>query len=95
MVRVRAGRRGSPIGLVLAGILTAFLLGLIYLTQTIQVAATTYQTDQLVGQRQHLERQIQSMQGAIARFGAEPVIVERALQAGLDRLGGKVRFQAP
>jgi hypothetical protein len=88
--RIRAQRRGGPVTVVLAGILTCFLLGLIYLTQTLQAAATVHEIEQLGHERRVLMREIQSLEGSIARWGAEPLVIERAGQLGLDRLGGKV-----
>ena len=89
-VPVRARRRPGRVTFVLAGILTSFLLGLIYLTQTLQAAATVHQIRALEAERRTMLREIQSLQGSIARWGAEPVVVERGGQLGLDRLGGKV-----
>ncbi|MBA2254428.1 MAG: hypothetical protein H0W07_04870 [Chloroflexi bacterium] len=92
--RARARRRASPVFVSLALIVTAFVLGLMYLTQSIRVAATDFEIDRLLGERQRLEQQIQSLEGSIARWGAEPAVVERAGQAGLDRLGGAIRLPA-
>ena len=88
---VRARRQGSPVTLVLAGVLTFFLLGLIYMTQILQTAGLRTEGDALIRERQALERELQSLQGSIARWGAEPLVVERAGQLGLDRLGGRLR----
>ena len=88
---VRAQRQGSPVTLVLAGVLTFFLLGLIYMTQILQTAGLRTEGDALIRERQALERELQSLQGSIARWGAEPLVVERAGQLGLDRLGGRLR----
>jgi hypothetical protein len=85
--RVRAGRHGNRVGLAMAGILVAFLLGLFYLTQTVRVAATNYDIDALVAQRDHMTQQIQSLQGDIAQQGAEISVTRRALDLGLSPLG--------
>lgn len=90
--RVRAHRRASPVGLTLAGILTSFLLGLFYLTQTIHVAATTYRVDTLRLEVQRLTQQAESLRGEVERAGAEPAIVDSAQQAGLSRLGEPARI---
>ncbi len=85
--RVRAGRRANRVGLAMAAILVAFLLGLFYLTQTVSVAATNYDIDGLLAQRDHLTQQIQSLQGDIATLGAEISVTARAQDLGLSPLG--------
>ena len=88
--RVRAGRRSSRVGLAMAAILVAFLLGLFYLTQTVRVAATNFDIDSLVQQRDDMTQQLQSLQGDIARYGAEVTVTSRAQSLGLAPLGGPV-----
>lgn len=89
---VRAGRRSHPIGLLLAGVLVAFLLGLIYLAQTIQLAATDYEVQQLLAERDDLLRQVQTVETTIVGWGAEPFVLERAQQQGFDPLAARVRI---
>jgi len=89
---VRAGRRSHPIGLLMAGVLVAFLLGLIYLAQTIQMAATSYQVGQLMAERDDLLRQVETVETTIIGWGSEPLVLERAQQQGLDPLGARVRI---
>lgn len=91
--RTRARRRASPVGVSLAGILTAFLLALFYLTQTIHVAATNHEVGQLLAEQQSLTQQAQSLRGEIYRWGAEPAIVKNAQQAGFGRLGSPLRLR--
>lgn len=93
--RVRARRRASPVLVTLALIVVAFVLGLMYLTQSIRVAATSFEIDRLVSDQQRLGQQLQSLEGSITHWGAEPTVVERAGQTGLDRLGGAIRLPAP
>lgn len=91
---VRADRRPGRVLVTLALIVTAFVLGLMYLTQSIRVAATSYEVDRLIAERQRLEQQVQSLEGSITKYGAEAAVVQRAGQAGLDRLGGAIRLPA-
>lgn len=93
-VRARARRGTSRIGLALAAILVGFLLALFYLIQTLGVATVNYDIDALIAQRSDMEQQLQSLEGDIARWGAEPAIVKGAQGAGLDRLGDGVRIPA-
>ena len=90
--RVRARRRSSPIGLSLAAIIVAFLLALFYLAQTTHVAATGYDVDALLVERERLVQRIASLEGDIHRWGAEPAIIKEATEMGLDRLGRAVRL---
>jgi hypothetical protein len=92
--RIRAGRRTSPVGAAIAGVLVLFLLGLFYLTQTVHVAATKYDIDMLLSNRDQVEQQLQSMQGDIARLGAQLAITKRAQEAGLDPLGAPIWVKA-
>lgn len=91
---VRAGRRSHPVGLLLAGVVVAFLLGLIYLAQTIQLGATEYEVEQLMLERDDLLRQVQTVETTIIRWGAEPLVVERAQARGFDPLGPRIRVPA-
>ena len=92
--RRRAGSGTHRVSLGLAGILVCFLLALFYLTQMIHVAATGYDIDSLVVERNRLEQELQSLQGDIARWGAEPQIMDGAQQKGLADLGNPVRLPA-
>ena len=89
-IPIRAQRRARPIAFILVAIVTIFMLGLIHLTQTLQTAATQYEIDRLRGDQAELHRQIQTQQGTIARWGAEPQVVEWAQQHGLSQLGGTI-----
>lgn len=82
----RSGRRVHPVGALLAVILVAFLLGLTYLAQTVQLAATEYQITQLLVQRDDLHRQIQTIETGVLHWGAESTVLERAQSLGLDQL---------
>jgi ABC-type Fe3+ transport system permease subunit len=93
-IPARARRRLRPVAFVLAGVLFAFLLGLVYLTQTLQAGVTNYQIDNLLNERQQLQRELQSQQGAVAQWGSEPQVVQWAQQQGLNRLGGQIRVPA-
>ena len=93
-IPARARRRLRPVAFVLAGILLAFVLGLVYLTQALQAGVTGYGIDNLLIERQQLQQELQSQQGAVAQWGSEPQVVQWAQQQGLNRLGGTVRVPA-
>jgi hypothetical protein len=90
----RAGRRTHPVGLLMAGVLVALLLGLVYLGQTVQLAATNYEVDQLLLERDDLGRQVQTLEATVARWGSEPLVLDWAQQVGLDALGTRIRVPA-
>ena len=81
-------------GVLLAVILVAFLLGLTYLAQTVQLAATEYQIAQLQAQRDDLHRQIQTIETSVLRWGAESTVLDRAQSLGLDQLPVGIRLIA-
>jgi hypothetical protein len=89
-VHSRARRRQGRIGVALTGILVTFLLALFYLTQTVHVAATNYDIGSLLADRDRMNQQLQSLQGDIARLGAEHAVSGRAQELGLDPLGTAV-----
>ena len=91
----RARRRGHPAGPLLAAVLLSFIVGLIYLGLTIHLAATEYRVEQLRLERDDLARQVQTLETTMLRWGAEPMVLERGQQAGLDPLGSRLRLPAP
>lgn len=92
--RRRAGRRTSSVRALIGIVLVAFLLGLIYLAQTVQLMATTYQTGRLIEDRDDLARQVLTVETGVLRWGTEPTVLERAQQLGLDQLSTRVRLSA-
>ncbi len=93
-IPARARRRLRPVAFVLAGIMVAFLLGLVYLTQTLQAGVTGYAIDSLLNERQQLQQELQSQQGEVAQWASEPQVVQWGQQHGLTRLGVKIRVPA-
>jgi len=93
--RSRAGRRPSPVLFALMGVVGAFFIGLVYLTQMLQVGALDVEISRLLGQRDEMQREIQSQQGTIAQWGAAPQVVDWAYQNGLDPLGDTIRVPRP
>lgn len=94
VVPVRRGRRIHPVGAVMAGVVLAFLLGLIYLGQTVNLGATNYQYEQLIKQREDLQRQVKTAEAGINRYAAEQWVLDRAQGAGLAPLGAKLLISA-
>ena len=87
-VVLRAGRRSEGrVGLVLGGIIVAFVLAFFSLAQTVQVSATAYDIDRLLVERSRLEAQRQELLNDLTRLGREPAIRKGAISAGLTPLG--------
>lgn len=93
--RSRAGRRPSPVLFALMGVVGAFLIGLVYLTQMLQMGALDVEVSRLLAQQNEMQREIQSQQGTIAQWGAAPQVVDWAYQNGLGALGDTIRVPRP
>ncbi len=90
--RFPAGARRSlrSIGLALAAILIAFVLSLVYLTQTLQSGVTRHQIDTLLIDRTALQQEQQSQLGTVAHGASEQVVTNWAGLNHLVRLGNAV-----
>ncbi len=85
-VAVRAHRRPSRVGLALAGIAIAFVLGLFSLAQSVRVSATGYDVDQLSAEKTRLTDQSRELLADLNRLGREPAIRKQAIDFGLVQL---------
>jgi hypothetical protein len=83
---VRARRRSNRTGLLLGGIVLAFLLAFFSLAQTVTVSATSYDIHRLTGERERLQAQIRDIQSDLGRMGSEPAIRKQSIDAGLGQL---------
>lgn len=92
--RDRANRRAHPVGMLLAVVVVAFLLGLFYLAQNVRIAAANYQIDHALAERDDLYRQVHTTETSVLRWGTEPVVLEHAQRLGLDQLPTRVRLTA-
>ena len=84
---VRAHRRSSRTGILLGGIVVAFLLAFFSLAQDVRVSATTYDIDRLQAERDRLLAQEQEIRSDLERLGQEPAIRKLSIDAGLTQLG--------
>lgn len=92
--RSRLTARSHPARALIGGVLIAFLIGLIYLAQTVHLAATNYEIGQLTAQRDDLYRQVQTAETSVLTWGTEPTALEHAQRLGLDQLAPRVRLSA-
>lgn len=90
----RVAARSHPARALIGGVLIAFLIGLIYLAQTVNLGATSYEIDQMTAQRDDLYRQAQTVETSVLTWGTEPTALDHAQHLGLDQLATKVRLSA-
>lgn len=83
---VRARRGSNRLQLLLGGIVVAFLLAFFSLAQTVRVAATGYDINHLLAERQELVIRRQELQSDLNRLGHEPAIRKKSIDAGLGQL---------
>jgi len=82
----RAGRRSNRLGLVLGGIVVAFMLAFFSLAQQIRVSATGLDIGRLDLERQRLEDTAADIRSDLNRLGREPAIRKQGIDAGLGQL---------
>ena len=92
--RSRAGQRAQPFGALIAIVLVALCVGLIYVAQTVRLAAVEYEIDGLATQRDDLARQLQTMETNVLRWGTEATVLNGAPRIGLVQLETRVRLPA-
>jgi hypothetical protein len=91
----RPGIRGQRrVGVALAGIVIAFSVGFVSLTQSVRVAATSYDITRLVSEHDRLSALEQDLTSNLERLRGEPAIRKEALDAGLGQLGSAVVLPA-
>ena len=92
-----AGRRRSrpsSIGVALAAIVIVFSAAFLSLSQSVRVAATSYDIVRLVSERDRLQAIRQDLVSDVERLRSEPAIRKQALDAGLGQLGAPVVIPA-
>jgi hypothetical protein len=92
--RVRAGRRSGRLGLLLGGIVLAFLLAFFSLSQTVRVTATDYEVNRLLSEQAQLLSQRQELLSDLNRLGREPAVRKQAIDYGLFPLAEPVVLRA-
>lgn len=91
---VRAHRRPRRLGLVLGGIVVAFLLGFFSLAQTVRVAATGYEAERYGSQLEQLDARARDIRSDLNRLGREPAVRKQAIDLGLVPLGDPIVLPA-
>ena len=82
------GTAGRPtrVGGILAVIVVAFTLAFMSLSQSVRVAATSYDIVRLTSENERLDATRQDLRSDLNRLGAEPAIRKLGLDAGLGQL---------
>lgn len=83
---VRARRRSNRLSFLLGGIVLAFMLAFFSLAQSVRVAATGYDINDLLDEQQQLLVRKQELVSDLNRLGAEPAIRKLSIDAGLGQL---------
>jgi len=83
---VRAHRRSNRLSFLLGGIVLAFMLAFFSLAQSVRVAATGYDINDLLDEQQQLLVRKQELVSDLNRLGAEPAIRKLSIDAGLGQL---------
>jgi cell division protein FtsL len=91
---VRAGRRSNRLGLILTGIVVAFLLAFFWLAQDVRVSATSYDIGRLELARQRMDSRVQDLNSDLNRLGREPAIRKQAIDNGLGQLDDAIVLPA-
>jgi hypothetical protein len=93
---VDAGVRGRlrPSAILLATVIVATMLGLVYVTQVLAAQNARYAVDRLLVEREALMRTLASQEAVIVQWGSEAQVVQWAQREGLDPLGSVVRVKA-
>ena len=81
-------RAGPPtrVGAILAAILVAFTLAFLSLSQSVRVAATSYDIVRLASEYERLDARRLDLRSDLNRLGAEPAIRKLGLDSGLGQL---------
>jgi hypothetical protein len=91
---VRAHRGPNRLGMVLGGIVVAFMLAFFSLAQEVRVSATTYDIGRLQLEQDRLNARVQELTSDLNRLGREPAVRKLALDGGLGQLGDAVVLPA-
>ena len=92
---IRANRRARPMGRIMAGIVIATMLGLVYLTQTLGSNATSSEIRSLDRQRAKLTGELHRQAIQVEVLTLADVITKKAGKQGLRELRGSVVLPAP
>jgi hypothetical protein len=88
-VRARLGVRRphvGPLGTALGSIVVLFLVGFMWLAQSVRVSATSYDIVRLSSQHDRMDARARDLQSDLSRLSGQPAIRKLAIDAGYDQL---------
>lgn len=91
---IRARRRPSSVGIALAAIVLVFGAAFLSLSQSVRVAATSYDITRLVSENERLQAISQDLRSDVDRLRSEYAIRKQALDAGMGQLGAPIIVEA-
>ena len=91
----RTASRLRPTGLLMAFIVAATMLGLVYLTQTLGSNATSSEIHDLAAQREELGRQLRNLAVAVETYADPEELGRLARRRGLVALDDVIVLPAP
>jgi cell division protein FtsB len=91
---MRARRRPSSVGIALAAIVLVFGAAFLSLSQSVRVAATSYDITRLVSENERLQAISQDLRSDVDRLRSEYAIRKQALDAGMGQLGAPIIVEA-
>ena len=91
----RTASRLRPTGLLMAAILAATMLGLVYLTQTLGSNATSSEILDLASAREGLARQLRNLAVAVETYADPEEVGRKARKMGLVELDDAVVLTVP
>jgi hypothetical protein len=91
---VRTGQRPRAVGGLLVGIVVIFSVAFLSLSQSVSVAATSYDIVRLVSEQERLGAMRVDLHSDVQRLASGPAIRKEALDAGLGQLGAPLVLAA-
>ena len=86
--------RPSSVGIALGAIVIVFSAAFLSLSQSVRVAATSYDIVRLASEHDRLQAIRQDLQSDVERLRSEPAIRKEALDTGLGQLGAPLVVEA-
>ncbi len=84
----------GPLGTALGSIVLLFLVGFVWLAQSVRVSATSYDIVRLGSQHDRLDALARDLDSDLSRLSGQPAIRKLALDAGLGQLDAAIVLPA-
>jgi hypothetical protein len=91
---VTARRHPSSVGIALAAIVLVFGAAFLSLSQSVRVAATSYDITRLASEHERLQAISEDLRSDVDRLRSEYAIRKQALDAGMGQLGAPIIVEA-